>query len=184
MTLVKCPNGHYYDASRFGDNCPHCGVAGGSAQGSASEVSGDQTTVPLKPVGNTNTTQPLTSEVKDNDATIPVSADVLGGVAVHSAPVVGWLVCTESVNKGADYRLHQGRNFIGRSLDMDVCIMNDNTVSRSSHAVVVYDPRSNVYLVQPGDSKELLYVNDNLVLSTIELKAMDTISIGNTIMVP
>lgn len=61
-----------------------------------------------------------------------------------------------------------------------VCILGDNTVSRSSHAIVVYDPRSNVYLAQPGSSKELFYVNDKLVLNPIELKAMDQLSIGDT----
>ena len=41
MTLVKCPNGHYYDSSRFGNNCPHCGMSG------AASIGADQTTVPL-----------------------------------------------------------------------------------------------------------------------------------------
>lgn len=43
-----------------------------------------------------------------------------------------------------------------------------------------HDPRSNVYLAQPGSSKELFYVNDKLVLNPIELKAMDQLSIGDT----
>lgn len=116
----------------------------------------------------------------DDDRTLPVTADMLDGATEKSAPVVGWLVCTEGVNKGTDYRLHQGRNFVGRSSEMDVCILGDNTVSRSSHAIVVYDPRSNVYLAQPGSSKELFYVNDKLVLNPIELKAMDQLSIGDT----
>lgn len=94
---------------------------------------------------------------------------MLDGATEKSAPVVGWLVCTEGVNKGTDYRLHQGRNFVGRSSEMDVCILGDNTVSRSSHAIVVYDPRSNVYLAQPGSSKELFYVNDKLVLRPAEV---------------
>ena len=223
MTLVKCPNGHYYDASRFGNNCPHCGMAG------YANANGDQTTMPLNVPGveTGDETMPLNNTVPnpqvppmpgnippmppqppvnpapnpvppqppvapdpipavnvtvpvDEDKTLPVTADMLDGEPEKVAPVVGWLVCTEGVNKGSDYRLHQGRNFIGRSLEMDVCLMGDNTVSRSSHAVVVYDPRGNVYLAQPGDSKELLYINDKLVLNTVELKAMDILSLGST----
>lgn len=195
MTLVKCPNGHYYDASRFGNNCPHCGMSAGE------NVNGDQTTVPLNVAGASaasTATEPLnsvavpaaatapasstvkTSVTVDNDKTLPVTADMLDGMMERPAPVVGWLVCTEGVNKGADYRLHQGRNFIGRAAEMDVCIKGDNTVSRSSHAVIVYDPRGNLYLAQPGDSKELLYINDALVLNPVELKAMDILSVGNT----
>ena len=197
MTLVKCPNGHYYDSSRFGNNCPHCGMSG------AASIGADQTTVPLNipdaPQPANAVTEPLTVSqpvvsqpvvsqpanvtvpiVSDDDRTLPVTADMLDGMAEKPAPVVGWLVCTDGVNKGTDYRLHQGRNFIGRSSEMDVCILGDNTVSRSSHAIVVYDPRSNVYLAQPGSSKELFYVNDKLVLNPIELKAMDLLNIGDT----
>ena len=192
MTLVKCPNGHYYDSSRFGNNCPHCGMSG------AASIGADQTTVPLNipdaPQPANAVTEPLTVSqpvvsqpanvtvpiVCDDDRTLPVTADMLDGMAEKPAPVVGWLVCTDGVNKGTDYRLHQGRNFIGRSPEMDVCILGDNTVSRSSHAIVVYDPRSNVYLAQPGSSKELFYVNDKLVLNPVELKTMDLLNIGDT----
>lgn len=197
MTLVKCPNGHYYDSSRFGNNCPHCGMSG------AASIGVDQTTVPLNipdaPQPANTVTEPLTVSqpvvsqpvasqpanvtvptVSDDDRTLPVTADMLDGMAEKPAPVVGWLVCTDGVNKGTDYRLHQGRNFIGRSPEMDVCILGDNTVSRSSHAIVVYDPRSNVYLAQPGSSKELFYVNDKLVLNPVELKTMDLLNIGDT----
>ena len=211
MTLIKCPNGHYYDSSRF-SNCPHCGMSG------AASVGADQTTVPLNipdaPQPSNVVTEPLTVPqpvisqpvvpqpvisqpvvsqpvvsqpvnvtvpiASDDDRTLPVTADMLDGMAEKPAPVVGWLVCTDGVNKGTDYRLHQGRNFIGRSPEMDVCILGDNTVSRSSHAIVVYDPRSNVYLAQPGSSKELFYVNDKLVLNPVELKAMDLLNIGDT----
>ena len=192
MTLVKCPNGHYYDSSRFGNNCPHCGMSG------AASIGADQTTVPLNipdaPQPANAVTEPLTVSqpvvsqpanvtvpiVSDDDRTLPVTADMLDGMVEKPAPVVGWLVCTDGVNKGTDYRLHQGRNFVGRSPEMDVCILGDNTVSRSSHAIVVYDPRSNVYLAQPGSSKELFYVNDKLVLNPVELKTMDLLNIGDT----
>lgn len=192
MTLVKCPNGHYYDSSRFGNNCPHCGMSG------AASIGADQTTVPLNipdaPQPANEVTEPLTVSqpvvsqpanvtaptVSDDDRTLPVTADMLDGMVEKPAPVVGWLVCTDGVNKGTDYRLHQGRNFVGRSPEMDVCILGDNTVSRSSHAIVVYDPRSNVYLAQPGSSKELFYVNDKLVLNSVELKTMDLLNIGDT----
>lgn len=192
MTLVKCPNGHYYDSSRFGNNCPHCGMSG------AASIGADQTTVPLNipdaPQPANAVTEPLTVSqpvvsqpanvtvpiASDDDRTLPVTADMLDGMVEKPAPVVGWLVCTDGVNKGTDYRLHQGRNFIGRSPEMDVCILGDNTVSRSSHAIVVYDPRSNVYLAQPGSSKELFYVNDKLVLNPVELKTMDLLNIGDT----
>lgn len=189
MNLVKCPNGHFYDAARFGNKCPLCGMSG-------VESNGDQTTVPMSAgeAASVPPTVPLqaapavppTEKVEagapsyEDDRTIPVPGDMVDGALGSEAPVVGWLVCVGGVNKGADYRLHQGRNFIGRAASMDVYIAGDNTVSRTAHAVVVYDPRSNVYLAQPGDSKELFYLNDTLVLNTVALKARDVLSVGNT----
>ena len=109
MTLVKCPNGHYYDSSRFGNNCPHCGMSG------AASIGADQTTVPLNipdaPQPANEVTEPLTVSqpvvsqpanvtaptVSDDDRTLPVTADMLDGMVEKPAPVVGWLVCTDGV---------------------------------------------------------------------------------------
>ena len=102
MNLMKCPNGHHYDASRF-SSCPFCGMEGVN-------VGPDQTTVPLDvPVsqpGPSVATEPLSTAIPDDDdRTLPVTADMLDGATEKSAPVVGWLVCTEGVNKGTDYIL-------------------------------------------------------------------------------
>lgn len=191
MTLVKCPNGHFYDSSRFGNSCPFCsgseqtrdGGAGPTVPINPNDIPGGPAAVtePLTQAGTQATVEPTTlSSIQDNEKTRPVASDILQ--ETQRKPVVGWLVCVAGNNKGRDYCLHQGRNFIGRSAEMDICIVGDNTVSRTSHAVVVYDPRSNVYLAQPGDSKELLYVNDTLTLNTVELKAKDKLSIGNTVL--
>ena len=95
MNLMKCPNGHHYDASRF-SSCPFCGMEGVN-------VGPDQTTVPLDvPVsqpGPSVATEPLSTAIPDDDdRTLPVTADMLDGATEKSAPVVGWLVCTEGVN--------------------------------------------------------------------------------------
>jgi hypothetical protein len=37
-----------------------------------------------------------------------------------------------------------------------------------------------VFLVQPGEAKELCYLNDKAVLSPEELKINDIITVGNT----
>jgi len=100
--------------------------------------------------------------------------------AIGLEPVVGWLVCIEGGSLGRDYRLISGRNFIGRGKDQNVRIEGDNSVSRSRHAIVVYEPRGNQFLVQPGESRELCYLNDELVLSPQRLKANDVLTLGST----
>jgi hypothetical protein len=42
----------------------------------------------------------------------------------------------------------------------------------------VYEPKQHLYLIQPGDSSELVYLNDDVVLSPMQLKAYDIITIG------
>jgi hypothetical protein len=93
---------------------------------------------------------------------------------------VGWLVCIEGNNLGVDYRLKTGRNFIGRSQGMDVSIAGDDTVSRDRHAIVVYEPKTFAFLMQAGDSKELSYLNDKVVLNPTEMKINDIVTVGNT----
>jgi len=95
-------------------------------------------------------------------------------------PVVGWLVCIEGNLIGKDFRLTSGRNFIGRGSDMDVVLEGDPSVSRTAHAIVVYEPKENVYLIQPGASKELSYLNDSVVLESKVIAPNDVITVGAT----
>ncbi len=94
-------------------------------------------------------------------------------------PAVGWLVCIKGKHIGKDYRLVQGKNYIGRDASMDVCLKGEKTVSRDRHAVIVYDPMNHLYLIQSGESKELTYVNDKVILESQELSSSDKILVGD-----
>ena len=95
-------------------------------------------------------------------------------------PVVGWLVCIEGSDYGKSFNLYGGKNFIGRSAEMDICLANDITVSRIKHATIIYEPRQRVFFAQPGESHELFYVNGSVVLVNTELKDRDVIAIGRS----
>lgn len=97
---------------------------------------------------------------------------------VLQEPVVGWLVCTKGKYFGQSFNLKSGRNFIGRSAAMDVCLDGENSVSRDRHAVIIYEPRERMFIAQPGDSRELFYINDDVVLDNVVLKPYDVISLG------
>ncbi|MBQ8980248.1 MAG: FHA domain-containing protein [Eubacterium sp.] len=100
--------------------------------------------------------------------------------AIHSEPVAGWLVCIDSVqNVGADFKLKVGMNYIGRN-EQDVRIEGDLAVSRRKHAVVVYEPKKNVFYVDRGESQQLTYLNGSVVLAPTELSANDVIQVGRT----
>jgi len=105
------------------------------------------------------------------------------GVEVSGAksdPVVGWLVCLAGPDRGCDFRLHAEKNFIGRSPLMDVCVVGDETVSRDRHALVIFDPKKQVFWAVPGDASGLVYVNGDLVNAPTQMQRDDILEVGQT----
>jgi hypothetical protein len=94
-------------------------------------------------------------------------------------PVVGWLVCTEGVEKGRDYRLHSEKNWIGRSESMDITI-KDPSISRENHAAVAYDPRRETFEIRPGEVRGMVYVNGQEAANSLDLSPYDRIELGDS----
>lgn len=188
MNLTRCNNGHFYDASTY-QHCPHCS-AGGQEQASDVTRALPQDADVTRPLSAPPPAPPSSLQDAVQSAAAapaPVSRPAeedsktvgfFGNVGLE--PVVGWLVCVEGSCRGKDFRLKSGRNFIGRSVQMDVAITGDNTVSRERHAVIVYEPKNHLFLVQPGDSKELCYLNDEVVLTPQTIKLNDVLTVGST----
>lgn len=76
-------------------------------------------------------------------------------------PVTGWLVCVKGPSEGKDYRVVPEKNFIGRASDMDIRIINDDSIAQRNHAVIMYDPEKNRTTLLPGDSRGIVYVYDD-----------------------
>ena len=172
---ARCEFGHFYNASLY-DSCPFCQGSSGHRDASA--------TVPMTKPEVTEKANSLSDAVEDA-AGANLAQDGERTVAFYEKqigkePVVGWLVCSEGPHKGQDFRLKSGKNFIGRSKVMDVSIAEDKTVSRERHAAVTFDPKHVLYIVQPGDSKELFYINDEVVLNPVPIKKHDVLTLGNT----
>ncbi len=96
-----------------------------------------------------------------------------------STPCVGWLIALCGSHIGQDFRLKVGKNFVGRASHMDVALTEDMSVSRDRHAIVVYEPKAHLYLVQPGESSSLVYKNDEVVLTPMKLEAYDVVTVGD-----
>ena len=158
--LTRCANGHFYDADK-NRSCPYCNQGTGAGGGA---------TTPLEPPKVII----KSSGAEDTGETVGFYNEMT------TKPVVGWLVSIEGTTAGKDFRLCSGRNYIGRSKDMDVVLEGDNKVSRNKHAIVLFDPKSQKALCQAGESRELFYLNDNVVTGTVELKQGDVITIGDT----
>lgn len=189
MNLLKCANGHFYDADKY-VSCPHC---------EQMERQDLTVTIPAdspepRSGADLTVTEPLTDFVKTTDITDLTWSGGPGGNSnekdevtvgyyqnlLQKEPVVGFLVCTKGEYFGDSFSLKSGRNFIGRAATMDVVLDMDAAVSRERHAIIVYEPRSRVFYAQNGDSHGMFYVNDKVVLSNEVLKVYDKISLGNT----
>lgn len=192
MNLTRCSSGHFYDADKF-DTCPHCSKSAGAPNMNSNTVPADtavtmgrpQETVGRMPetIAQNNTSTP--TENKDLKLAVDDVQKTVGKFNVKKGkePVVGWLVCVDGPHKGEDFRLRMGKNFIGRAQGMDVVLSNDNSVSREKHSIIVYEPKGNMFIIQSGESKELSYLNDALVLAPQVLKPYDTITLGNSSLV-
>lgn len=129
------------------------------------------------PVTNPNSVFQTNSEEDDCTVAMTPSGKAMGTGGVK--PVVGWLICMSGDHIGKDFRLVQGKNYIGRDTSMDICLAGEKTVSRDKHALIVYEPKHHMYLVQSGESRELTYVNDQVILESQELEKFDKIQVGD-----
>lgn len=195
MKLTRCSNGHFYDADKYTE-CPHC--PNGNTDGGGLTQPINMADRPM-PDDLQNRTQPLNNVVQNNavqSATVPSIPsnnelkkevdDVQKTVGIFNIkkggtePVAGWLVCVEGPHFGQDFRIKMGKNFVGRMANMDVVLSKDSSVSREKHLIVVYEPKGNMFIVQSGESKELSYLNDKVILSPQELNPYDVITLGSS----
>ncbi|MBP2239872.1 hypothetical protein J2Z40_000425 [Cytobacillus eiseniae] len=174
--MKRCTNGHYYDETKH-SLCPHCGVNIDLNLGM---------TMPKRPhgedanpnaeIGKTVAKLPEGKRDQSNDGkTVAVIRKKMG-----IDPIVGWFVCIEGADKGKDYKIRSERNFIGRSDKMDIRIAGDEAISRENHAIVSYSPKKRLFRIYPGDSRGLVYLNDEEVIKADELQRYDIVEIGKT----
>ena len=147
MSLERCPNGHVYNARRYGKICPYCNM----------KLAGEDEE--KKPVGF----EPPVERLEEEEE-----------------PVCGWLVCIQGARVGKDYRIHNGKNFVGRGDDMDIQILGDNEINRRNHAVIVYDQKKRNTVILPGDSAGLAYLRGEAVYVPAQLNPYDTIEMGKS----
>lgn len=94
-------------------------------------------------------------------------------------PVVGWLVCVSGAHFGESFQIYAGRNTMGRSTNNKIVFGLDKSISRETHATIIYEPKKREFFVQAGTSEGLIYVNESLVASSEIIKHKDTLEIGS-----
>ncbi len=205
--LIRCEHGHFFDGGKY-DECPHCNnsktpdvtVFVGEdyinedaeeqaiLQETEESSEAETDTAEGEDDKDTNTFEDVYSNMNSMfEASVNCVEQDADNYTVHyfqksigTEPVVGWLVCVKGVHFGEDFKIKSGRNFIGRSGNMNISLSADKAVSRDRHAILTYDPKGNSFFIQPGESSELCYVNNDAVLVPTKLNLNDRISIGES----
>lgn len=205
MNLKRCDNKHFYNGDKF-QSCPHCAAIAADTKptmpysemgGSYNTAMTEAVTVSTEAPYSSNQTLSLKDAVSkavsdpalkteylnewadmktpDEERTISIYQEKSG-----IDPVVGWLVCIEGEDFGDSFKIKTGKNFVGRSSGMDIVLRGDKSISRERHAVILYEPRRREFIAQAGGSRELFYLNDEVVLNPVRIKQHDILTIGNT----
>lgn len=119
-----------------------------------------------------------TREKKDTEKTQEDIEEIL--FMEEERAVCGWIVCVSGPRKGKDYKVMDGKNFIGRADDMDIQILGDNKIDRRNHAIIVFDAKKQENMLLPGDSNGLVYLNDDAVYTPQILNDYDVIEMGES----
>lgn len=106
-----------------------------------------------------------------------------GTVTNAANPVVGWLVGIRGRHLGESFSLVTGRNTVGRGAGNDVVLSRDQAVSREKQCFILYEPKKRQFFIQPGESSSLTYLNNENVMAPLEIKAMDKIELGGTVLI-
>jgi hypothetical protein len=112
---------------------------------------------------------------------IMATAPMIGGFEGRS-PVLGWLVCTEGIKRGKDYRICTEKAYIGRAQSNDIALDFDNTISRDTTVIIAFHRQKREFWLDASQSRNNIYVNNELVMSPVCLKNTDNILIGNTVL--
>lgn len=122
--------------------------------------------------------------VPRGEATMVVSSSTSSSASPMDDPPAGWLVVVEGPGRGHVGTIGIGQNAVGRDEESNrISIDNgDRMLSRTKHIVVVYDPTTRRFYVQPGDGTNLAYMDDEPVLAARELLAGTHLRLGRTVL--
>ncbi|PUB17556.1 FHA domain-containing protein [Yoonia sediminilitoris] len=96
---------------------------------------------------------------------------------------VGWIVVADGPGRGESFSLFTGMSQIGRGDDQAVQLdFGDNSISRTNHAAIVYDPETQEFMLGHGGKSNIVRLNDKPLISNEVLKTGDVVRIGETVL--
>lgn len=179
MATITCVNGHKYDPSVYGNNCPFCpsGQTTNVNDGGRTKVNDDNFD---NPTGGTRPTEPV-NPIEDFGSGTQIRhldsgyTNITGG---SNKKLVGILVCYDLNKYGQIFNIYEGRNLIGRKATVDIPIAGDNQIS-SEHLIILYREAEGIFWSIDNNSSNGTYVNEEFQNKT-KLNTNDVIRIGDT----
>lgn len=174
MAIIKCQRNHYYDDTKF-SSCPHCE----RIDNGGGIVTDLENKTVAKPLTGDSLGENLTKSLRDSISNSNDSQRTIGFMldGKNLNPVAGWLVCTAGENRGRSFEVHIGKNFVGRSMKMDIH-SNDEQISRENHFSIIYDPKSLKFFALQG--KGITYYNGKILSDGVELSEGDKLKAGKS----
>ena len=182
MATKKCPNGHQYDSTIYGDNCPFCPSSSGHTRVNDEFGGETQATMDWGIGGETAPTETMQNYDGDGGRTV---IRVIGGTDAPNPDggrrVVGVLVSYSANPAGEVYKVYEGRTIIGRDRTCDLPFPQDSHMS-SKHFLIQYVEAKGAFKAKDQGSSNGSYVNGQVYVmdETIELKSNDVIVLGGT----
>jgi len=93
----------------------------------------------------------------------------------------GWLICIKGPNKGNGYIIKDGKSFIGSAASMDIQIIGDKKIDKHNHASIAYDHKTKTAMLIPGETRGMIYWQNQAVFAPQKLSASDKIEIGESV---
>ena len=175
-----CPNGHQYDYSIYGDNCPFCP---GSTHTKVNSNNGfEEPTRPTAGFGDEpNPTAPYQDDFGGGRTVIRGLNDTETSNPDGGRKVVGILISYDTNPAGEIYKIYEGTTLVGRNVTCDIAITKDMSMS-SKHLLIQYVPSKGVFKAKDQGSANGTFVNGQVYVmdETIDLKTNDVIVLGGT----
>ena len=190
----RCEKGHMYKENL--SDCPYC-PKGSSKSNDKTEVAGyaklDKTEIFVDSSPKNQSTkkkEPIVAKNITNDNTQDLNKTFIQGITdddntEKSTPrstrkLMGWIVSFSNDPMGIDYKIYEGRNFLGTSSKLDITIGGDQSIS-GNHALILC--RKQKFWIKDEMSSNGTFLNDQEIEpnESPELKDGDNIKIGSTI---
>lgn len=96
-------------------------------------------------------------------------------------PVVGWLVITDGPGRGKSVNVFAGMNSVGRGANQRVRLdFGDGQVSSEGACFITFEPKRRTFHISHGGKANIVYLNDEAVLTPMPLANGNIVTIGDT----